>query len=116
MKGCTAPEDYFAPVVGSVALEPTGSGDTSRLVARGTGSVDTSSALAGRPAEGVLDVSARLWVGGWSAIRRVPSPVGSQPSATLTTTGEGERQLRAYATDKGNLSLEVKERVATPLA
>ncbi|KRE43739.1 hypothetical protein ASG74_02545 [Knoellia sp. Soil729] len=98
-----APEDYFAPVRGTVSLEPSGDEGLLRLVARGTGTIDPALMAAGRPAHGTIDVNARLWVAGWSLIRRVPAPAGTTPGADLSASDGA----KAYATDKGNLSIEV---------
>jgi hypothetical protein len=97
------PEDYFAPVRGEVVLEPSGDEGLLRLLARGTGTIDPGRMAAGRAVHGIIDVNARLWVAGWSLIRRVPAPAGTTAGAVLGTTGAA----KAYATDKGNLSVEV---------
>ncbi len=106
VKNRAAPEDYFSPVDGTVALEPTDTPGRFRLVARGTGRIDLRTAFAGRPATGVLDVSVRLWVGGWSAIRRMPAPEGAAPGSGLGLDSSSG-PVRVYSTEKGNLSLEV---------
>ena len=97
------PEDYFAPVRGEVVLEPSGDEGLLRLLARGTGTIDPGRMAAGRAVHGIIDVNARLWVAGWSLIRRVPAPAGTTAGAVLGTSGAA----KAYATDKGNLSVEV---------
>lgn len=102
VKDRSAPEDYFAPVTGSVALEPRGEDDLFRLVARGTGTVDLETMRAGRPAKDIVDVYARAWFGGWSLIRRVPVPEAMAPGSELA---RGSGGARAYATEKGNLSI-----------
>lgn len=109
-----AAEDYFAPVEGEVRLVPTGVGERHRLVATGIGRIDMRHALAGREPQGIVDISVRLWVGGWSLVRRVPSPLSSQSPPVVARSAAQGTAVEMYTTQMGNLSFRPSAPAPTP--
>ncbi|MGG5257982.1 glycosyltransferase family 2 protein [Phycicoccus avicenniae] len=98
-------DERFVDTTGEVRAEPL-AGDPGSLVVRGTGTATLTGALLRElaPTE-PLDLKVRLWVGGWSMIRRLAAPEGAEPGAVLASTGEGERRIELYVTEHGNLSV-----------
>ena len=98
-------DERFVDTAGEVRAEPLPD-DPGTLVVRGTGTATLTAALLHELApQDALDLKVRMWVGGWSMIRRLSAPAGAEPGAVLATVGEGEERIQLYVTEHGNLSV-----------
>lgn len=107
-------DERFVDTTGEVHAEPLAD-DPSTLVVRGTGTATLTGSLLRElaPSE-PLDLKVRMWVGGWSMIRRLSAPEGAQPGAVLAAVGEGPQRVELYVTEHGNLSVRYGLRRPTP--
>jgi glycosyltransferase involved in cell wall biosynthesis len=109
-----AHEEHYVGPVGCLLPEPAEEGDVVHLVSRCRAVVPVDQ-LPGVEVEGLrslVDFSSELDALGWRSVRRLPAPAGWQEQRLPADPG----LARVYATNKGNLSLELRPRPASRAA